>query len=52
MFCRVRPLLGDELSSDEDPTVVSHMTFPDDDGKVVELEKLGDANPNEVGSPA
>ena len=52
MFCRVRPLLGDEITSNEDPTMISHMNFPDDDGKVVELEKLNDANPNEVGSSA
>ncbi|KAI0232347.1 hypothetical protein LSAT2_017315 [Lamellibrachia satsuma] len=45
VFCRVRPLLGDEISNNEDATTITHMTFPDEDGKVVELEKLNDANP-------
>ncbi|OWF50540.1 carboxy-terminal kinesin 2-like [Mizuhopecten yessoensis] len=45
VFCRVRPLLGDEcLGNNGD---VQHMNFPDVDQKVLELEKIGDMAMNE-----
>ena len=47
MFCRVRPLLGDEMMGNDG--TVQHMSFPDEDKhSVLELEKFGDVNPNEV----
>ncbi|KAL5007768.1 hypothetical protein ScPMuIL_016574 [Solemya velum] len=46
VFCRVRPLLGDELGPDRDGDV-HHMNFPDIDQKIIELEKLGDVSMNE-----
>ncbi|XP_071099275.1 carboxy-terminal kinesin 2-like [Haliotis cracherodii] len=45
VFCRVRPLLGDETIASDG--VIHHMNFPDLDGRVMELEKLGDASLNE-----
>ncbi|XP_067656013.1 carboxy-terminal kinesin 2-like [Haliotis asinina] len=45
VFCRVRPLLGDEILVNDG--VIHHMNFPDLDGRVLELEKLGDASLNE-----
>ncbi|ESP00790.1 hypothetical protein LOTGIDRAFT_140562, partial [Lottia gigantea] len=41
VFCRVRPLLGNETQDNDG--VIGHMTFPDKDGKVLEMEKLGDS---------
>ncbi|XP_055998157.1 carboxy-terminal kinesin 2-like isoform X2 [Ostrea edulis] len=45
VFCRVRPLLGDELLGNDG--TVHHMAFPDTDGKLLELEKMSDATLNE-----
>lgn len=48
VFCRVRPLLGEELAGvpgdDPDP---QHIVFGHD-GKSLELEKLSDVSANEV----
>ena len=44
VFCRVRPLIGDEINNNEGSSAITHINFPDDDGKVVALEKAGDAN--------
>lgn len=46
MFCRVRPLLDDETLGNNGE--IAHLHFPDDDHKILELEKLADMNPNEV----
>ena|SRR6218665_2944172 len=46
VFCRVRPLLGDETLGNNGE--IAHLHFPDEDHKVLELEKLADMNPNEV----
>ena len=40
VFCRVRPLLKEEKCGDE--VGASHMTFPDDERRTVELERLSD----------
>lgn len=45
VFCRVRPLLGDELLGGTGE--IHHIHFPDEDGKVLELEKLAGIDPNE-----
>ncbi|XP_046558589.1 carboxy-terminal kinesin 2-like isoform X2 [Haliotis rubra] len=45
VFCRIRPLLGDETLVNDG--MIHHMNFPDLDGRVLELEKLGDASLNE-----
>ncbi|XP_060069856.1 carboxy-terminal kinesin 2-like [Ylistrum balloti] len=45
VFCRVRPLLGDECLGNNGE--VQHMNFPDLDQKVLELEKVGDMSMNE-----
>ncbi|XP_061178033.1 carboxy-terminal kinesin 2-like [Saccostrea echinata] len=45
VFCRVRPLLGDELLGSDG--TIHHMGFPDVDGKILELEKISDAALNE-----
>lgn len=50
VFCRVRPLLGDELLGNDG--TIPHMGFPDTDSKILELEKTSDAALNEVGSIA
>ena len=45
VFCRVRPLLGDEkLGLDE----IQHISFNNDDPRMMELEKLADIDPNQV----
>lgn len=46
VFSRVRPLIGDEtlINGGE----IMHIHFPDDDHCTMELERLADANPNEV----
>lgn len=45
VFCRVRPLLGDEcLYNNSD---IQHMNFPDPDHKILELDKCGDVSMNE-----
>lgn len=46
VFCRVRPLLNEERLANEG--IIQHMSFPDTDGKVLELDKLAETNPNEV----
>ena len=46
MFGRVRPLIGDETVGNCGD--ISHIHFSDDDHCTLELEKLSDANPNEV----
>ncbi|XP_033751751.1 carboxy-terminal kinesin 2-like [Pecten maximus] len=45
VFCRVRPLIGDECLGNNGE--VQHMNFPDMDQKVLELEKIGDMSMNE-----
>ncbi|XP_070199644.1 carboxy-terminal kinesin 2-like isoform X2 [Littorina saxatilis] len=45
VFCRVRPLLGPELVHTDG--VISHINFPDPDGKVLELDKLTEMSMNE-----
>ncbi|XP_059166584.1 carboxy-terminal kinesin 2-like [Physella acuta] len=45
VFCRVRPLLGDEQLGNNG--IISHMNFPDMDKKMLELEKLSDISVNE-----
>ncbi|KAH9525270.1 hypothetical protein Btru_000903 [Bulinus truncatus] len=45
VFCRVRPLLGDEQLGNNG--LISHINFPDFDGKVIELDKLGEVSVNE-----
>ncbi|XP_005102127.1 carboxy-terminal kinesin 2 isoform X2 [Aplysia californica] len=45
VFCRIRPLLGDELLGNDG--VINHMNFPDMDGKVLEMDKLSDMSVNE-----
>lgn len=49
MFCRVRPLLGEELLGSDG--TINHMAFPDSDSKILELEKMSDAGLNEVNIP-
>jgi len=46
VFTRVRPLLGAELLGSNGE--IAHIHFPDNDHCMLELEKLADANPNEV----
>jgi len=46
VFSRVRPLIGDETIGSGGE--ISHIHFPDDDRCMMELERLADANPNEV----
>ena len=47
VFCRVRPLLGEEVIAHND--VIPHMNFPDaEEQKILEIEKLSEANLNEV----
>lgn len=46
VFGRVRPLVGDEMVGNGGE--ISHIHFPDDDHCTMELERLADANPNEV----
>jgi hypothetical protein len=47
VFCRVRPLLGEErLSTDG---VINHINFPDAEGKVIELDRMAEMSMNEVG---
>ncbi|XP_064634725.1 carboxy-terminal kinesin 2-like [Lineus longissimus] len=48
VFCRVRPLLGEELKDNEDG-VVTHMHFPDD-CKTLEMEKLTGSSLNDTKS--
>ncbi|KAL4236725.1 Kinesin-like protein kifc1 [Mactra antiquata] len=45
VFCRVRPLIGDELYGNDGE--IQHMNFPDEDQKVLELEKLADVSLSE-----
>ncbi|XP_055957955.1 kinesin-like protein KIFC1 [Patella vulgata] len=45
VFCRVRPLLGKETIGNDG--IITHMNFPDTDGKILEMDKIGDANLNE-----
>lgn len=47
MFCRVRPLLGEETlghASDEP----EHMNFLEEDPKVLQLEKVTETGSNDV----
>ena len=47
VFCRVRPLLGDECLGNDG--IISHMEFPDQDQKILEVQKVsGDVTLNEV----
>ena len=46
VFVRVRPLLGDEALG-TDGAAIPHMNFPDEDHRILELERLADVNPNE-----
>jgi len=46
VFSRVRPLIGDETLGNGGE--ISHIHFLDDDHCAMELERLADANPNEV----
>ena len=46
VFCRVRPLVGDELYGSDGE--IHHMNFPDEDQKILELEKMGDISLSEV----
>ena len=45
VFCRVRPLLGEELIGSDG--TIQHITFPEDNSKVLELEKLAGVCMNE-----
>ncbi|CAC5368682.1 KIFC1 [Mytilus coruscus] len=45
VFCRVRPLLGDETLGNDG--IISHMNFPDQEQRIIELDKHGDATLNE-----
>ncbi|KAK6190079.1 hypothetical protein SNE40_002016 [Patella caerulea] len=45
VFCRVRPLLGKETIGNDG--IITHMNFPDTDGKILEMDKIGDATLNE-----
>lgn len=45
VFCRVRPLLGEETLGNDG--IIPHMNFPDPEQKTLELEKNGDATLNE-----
>ncbi|KAK3596665.1 hypothetical protein CHS0354_038897 [Potamilus streckersoni] len=45
VFCRVRPLIGDETLGNDG--TLQHMNFPDLEGKILELEKIGDVSLNE-----
>lgn len=47
MFCRVRPLLSDEVAACGSDQCPDHMTFPGD-GVTLELERLGAIDPSEV----
>ncbi|XP_025086603.1 carboxy-terminal kinesin 2-like isoform X2 [Pomacea canaliculata] len=45
VFCRVRPLLGEEsLCTDG---VIHHMSFPDPEGRVLELDRMAEMSMNE-----
>lgn len=44
VFCRVRPLIGDESSVSSE---MNHIHFPDEDHKILELDRLTDNNLNE-----
>ena len=46
VFCRVRPLLGDELLGNNGE--IHHMNFPDEEEKILELERLADVSLSEV----
>jgi hypothetical protein len=46
VFTRVRPLLGSETIGNSGE--IPHIHFPDSDHCTLEIEKLSDANPNEV----
>ncbi|XP_074654034.1 carboxy-terminal kinesin 2-like isoform X2 [Tubulanus polymorphus] len=47
VFCRVRPLIGEELKITDG--VISHMNFPDqEDNKVLEMERLDAKDLNET----
>ena len=47
VFCRVRPLLPDEISSCGSDQSPDHMQFPAD-GATLELEKIASIDPSEV----
>ena len=42
----MRPLLGEELTGSDGS--INHMHFPTDDPRMLELEKIGEVNPNDV----
>ena len=44
VFCRVRPLLGEELVASDG--VIHHISFSD--GKIIELDRLTEMSMNEV----
>jgi len=48
VFCRVRPLIGEELTAGSGE--IGHIDFPDKagDGKILELKKLGEISTSEV----
>lgn len=46
MFCRIRPLLGEERV-DNDGEIL-HIEFPDKDNKMLELKRLDNMSVNEV----
>ncbi|KAK6986889.1 carboxy-terminal kinesin 2-like isoform X2 [Biomphalaria glabrata] len=45
VFCRVRPLLGEEQLGNNG--IINHINFPDMDSKIIELDKLADVSVNE-----
>nr|KAG5699218.1 hypothetical protein BaRGS_012739 [Batillaria attramentaria] len=45
VFCRVRPLLGEELTLTDG--VIHHMNFPDPDQRILELDRLSEMSMNE-----
>ncbi|KAL8593766.1 hypothetical protein ACOMHN_059259 [Nucella lapillus] len=45
VFCRVRPLLGEEVTNSDG--VIHHLNFPDPDNKVLEMDRLTEMSMNE-----
>ena len=46
VFCRVRPLLGEERLGNDG--IIPHINFPDQDNKTIQLDKLTEMSINEV----
>ncbi|XP_076471326.1 carboxy-terminal kinesin 2-like [Babylonia areolata] len=45
VFCRVRPLIGEELMTSDG--AIHHLNFPDPDNKVLEMDRLTEMSMNE-----